>query len=86
MIHGQDPTLAENGRIHTILADSDGRQVYTHGVAVAPEGLAEQQALDAIQDIYAAVVSGDEEWTYDHLIDTLKARGFDHLPAGVWVE
>lgn len=86
MIYGNENVETYNGRFHLILSDIDGRDVTTHGIAVAPESCKTlDTAMFMIRSAYMEV-SANAEWNYDDVHEKLKTMGFDIIYPGIWIE
>ena len=88
MFHPERSVQPHNGRLYVHLADVDGKEVYPHGIVVAPATTTTQQAaLQAVDRAYAqAIRSHPEDWNYDDVIRNLEAAGWDYIACAYWVE
>ena len=87
MIHGTDAKL-HNGRLYVALFDQDGRDVYFHGVVIAPANITEENvAEDTINSAYTKVrYEHPDDWNFGEVIDALKLAGWEHIACATWVE
>jgi hypothetical protein len=76
------------GRIIVHLSDEDAGTVYPHGVVICPPSIeTEEQALQAVDSAYRAVVEADpEQWNYDDVIKNLTDAGFEYVSPVYWGE
>ncbi len=76
-----------NDRPVVVLLEEDGRETHYHGIMVGPTGMDYDQALRLLDIAADRVEAVDPDgYSWDDVIERMKAAGFEEVRAAVWYE